>query len=327
MNPKQGLLALLGDGCSDKLFFSPGGPSCQSIAMHERLNAMKTLTEGNVHSRSLPEAGTVSRRDLLGVAALSGLGLFTPALLAGCGGASASGLNYTAALQEAQTAACEVLGQGSATALGVALVIPERTVWAQSYGLVDLTTRQAPTASTMFAIASASKIFATVAIMQLVEQGLLKLDEPVLHYLPSFRMADPRFTAITVRMLLNHSSGFPGATYRNNYTSKPASGHAEMTFATLAAERLKAAPGYMNVYCNDGFTMLELLVKAVTAMSYADYVRSAILDPLGLKNTSFTLTPFADASFARFHIDGVAQPEEFVGSQASGGLYTTPTDL
>lgn len=140
-------------------------------------------------------------------------------------------------------------------------------------------------------------------------------------------MLDARYTAITVRMLLNHSSGFPGTIYRSIFTTRPASGYSEQVLATLAQERLKAAPGYMSVYCNDGFTLLEILIEAVTGQHYADYVQSAILDPLGMKHSAFTGEPFASGSYATAYRAGIAQPQEFVGAQASGGLYTNPTDM
>ncbi len=267
----------------------------------------------------------VSRRTLMQLAGVSGLGLASPVLLAAC--AHTSTPNYEAARQEAQTAAQEVLRLGSATALGFALVSAERMVWADSYGYADLPTQQAPSATTMFGIGSTSKMFATVAVMQLVEQGRVELDAPLLRYLPTFRMLDARYTAITVRMLLNHSSGFPGTIYRSIFTTRPASGYAEQVLAALAQERLKAAPGYMSVYCNDGFTLIELLVREVTGKRYADYVQSAILDPLGMKHSAFTGEPFAPGSYATAYRAGVAQPQEFVGAQASGGLYTNPTDM
>ena len=267
----------------------------------------------------------VSRRTLMQLAGVSGLGLASPVLLAAC--AHTSTPNYEAARQEAQTAAQEVLRLGSATALGFALVSAERMVWADSYGYADLPTQQAPSATTMFGIGSTSKMFATVAVMQLVEQGRVELDAPLLRYLPTFRMLDARYTAITVRMLLNHSSGFPGTIYRSIFTTRPASGYAEQVLAALAQERLKAAPGYMSVYCNDGFTLIELLVREVTGKRYADYVQSAILDPLGMKHSAFTGEPFAPGSYATVYRAGVAQPQEFVGAQASGGLYTNPTDM
>ena len=65
--------------------------------------------------------------------------------------------------------------------------------------------------SPVYGAGSVSKIYTTVAVMQLAEAGKLELDTPVVKYLPAFKMADPRYKDITVRMLLNHSSGLMGS--------------------------------------------------------------------------------------------------------------------
>ena len=236
-------------------------------------------------------------------------------------------LTYSLTLQEAQSAAQEILSQNVVTSLGIALVTSDRLVWATNFGFADLDPQQVPSATTRFGIGSTSKMFAAAAVMQLAEQGYVELDEPLVGYVPSFRMADPRYTNITVRMLLNHASGLPGSNYRDIFTFQPIPGYADNVLAALAEERLKAAPGYMEVYCNDGFTLVEILVKAMTGQSYADYVQAAIFAPLGMTNSAFTEVPFLDDTYAKVYRSGVAQPEEFVGAQASGGLYTTPTDL
>jgi CubicO group peptidase (beta-lactamase class C family) len=236
-------------------------------------------------------------------------------------------LTYAQTLQEAQAAAQEILSLGVVTSLGVALVTADRMVWATNYGFADLDTRQPPSATTLFGIGSTSKMFAAAAVMQLAERGLVELDAPLAGYVPSFRMSDPRYTNITVRMLLNHASGLPGSNYRNTFTFQPIPGYADNVLAALAEERLKAAPGYMEVYCNDGFTLVEILVQAVTGQSYAEYVQAAIFDPLGMTHSAYTETPFPDGAYAKFYLSGIAQPEEFVGAKATGGLYTTPTDL
>ena len=179
-------------------------------------------------------------------------------------------LTYSQTLQEAQSAAQEILSQGVVTSLGVALVTADRLVWTTNFGFADLDKKQAPSATTRFGIGSTSKMFAAAAVMQLVERGLVELDAPMVRYVPSFRMADPRYTNITVRMLLNHASGLPGTNARDIFTFQPMPGYADHVLAALAEERLKAAPGYMAVYCNDGFTLVEILVKAMTGQSYAD---------------------------------------------------------
>lgn len=99
--------------------------------------------------------------------------------------------SYSAAIHEAQDAAYEVLSQGG-TSVGIALVTRDKVVLAGGYGMADIASSASVTADTMFPIGSVSKMFAAVAIMQLVDRGLVDLDKPLVNYLPSFRMVDPR---------------------------------------------------------------------------------------------------------------------------------------
>ncbi len=246
-------------------------------------------------------------------------------LLAGCRRPTAP--TYPAALQEAETAAHEVIRQGATPSLGIALVSRDRVVWARTFGVADVEKGTPATGATRFGIGSVSKLFAAVAVMQLVEQGKVDLDAPLVRYLPSFRMADPRHAGITVRMLLDHSSGLPGSTYRNGFSFAPLPDYADQVVATLADERLKAPPGHTAVYSNDGFTLVEPLVRAVTGKSYAAYVRSEILEPLGMSGSTYALAPLPDGSFARATRAGVSLDQEFIGPLASGGLVSTPADM
>jgi CubicO group peptidase (beta-lactamase class C family) len=257
----------------------------------------------------------------------STLPLLGIALLAACSG-NAPVPTYSAAIQEGQAAAYDVLRQGGdATSLGIALVNRDGLVWTESFGLADVDAKAAPTAGTMFSIGSVSKVFAAVAVMQLVEQGLVDLDEPLVTYVPTFRMADSRYADITVRMLLDHASGLGGTVWRGSNTYSPDLGYADEVLEDLAQQRLKAAPGYMSVYCNDGFTLVETLVRAVTGLDYAEYVDRHLFQPLGMGHSAFALAPFPEGSFARAYRGGVLQPQEFTNEHASGGVYTTPTDL
>lgn len=79
-------------------------------------------------------------------------------------------------------------------------------------GVYSKTENRALTDDDLYGIGSISKTYTAAAMMKLVEQGKVDLDEPVTAYLPDFTMADPRYTQITVRMLLNHSSGLMGGT-------------------------------------------------------------------------------------------------------------------
>ncbi|MBP1754670.1 MAG: beta-lactamase class protein, partial [Firmicutes bacterium] len=142
------------------------------------------------------------------------------------------------------------------------------------------------TGDNMYGIGSVSKVFTAVAIMQLVEAGKVKLSAPVVSYLPSFTMADKRYKDITVRMLLNHSSGLMGSTFSstmlfddNDTLSMDA------LLQNLKEQRLKADPGAFSVYCNDGFSLAQLVVEKVSGQDFSEYVMNNITKPLNMKNT------------------------------------------
>ena len=233
---------------------------------------------------------------------------------------------YDAAIQEGQTAAQELINQG-ASAVAVALVDDKRIIWSQGFGLADRDTGQMPTDSTMFGIGSVSKMFAAIAVMKLVDQGVVDLDTPLVTYLPAFRMAAAGYENITVRMLLNHSSGFPGTDYRNCVTRSPVPEYLDQVLQTLSMSRLKAPPGYMSVYCNDGFTVTEALVEATTGKSYVQFVQDEILTPLGMANTRYPLSAFPTGSYAKAYVNGAVKPQEFVNTLAAGGAYSTADDV
>jgi CubicO group peptidase (beta-lactamase class C family) len=233
---------------------------------------------------------------------------------------------YDAAIQEGQTAAQELINQG-ASAVAIALVDDKRIIWSQGFGLADRDTGQAPTNTTMFGVGSVSKMFAAIAVMQLVDRGVVDLDTPLVTYLPAFRMASPGYENITVRMLLNHSSGFPGTDYRNADIRSPVPGYLNQVLQTLSISRLKDPPGYMSVYCNDGVTITAALVEAMTGKSYVRFVHDEILTPLGMANTRYPISAFPAGSYAKAYVNGAAKPQEFVNTLAAGAAYGTADDM
>ena len=142
--------------------------------------------------------------------------------------------------------------------------------------------------ATLYGVGSVSKIYTAVAVMQLAESGKLELDQPVVKYLPEFKMADGRYKDITVRMLLNHSSGLMGSSFSSGLLFDDASSLAtDRLLDRLATQRLKADPGAYSVYCNDGFTLAQLVVERVSDINFQDYLHTHVLSPAGLEDTNF----------------------------------------
>lgn len=266
------------------------------------------------------------RREVLRAA---GVGLAVPGLLAGClgGGGGSAPLTYAATIGEARVAILKAMLDSNTSAVSAALIDGERVVWGEAFGTIDKVKHVAPDAQTMFAIGSVSKVLAAISTMILVDRGLVELDAPLVKYVTDFRMASPEYVKVTVRMLLCHQSGFPGSEGRNIFTFVPVADYAAQTRQTLATARLKHEPGELAVYCNDGFTMIEPLVAAVAHKPYAQFVQDEILGPLGMTHSRFPLTSFPDGSYAPAYDGSTRLPQEFVNAYASGGLYSTPSDM
>ena len=303
-----------------------------SEALRQRSNQQPLSELFMPKDRPLLDSACYSRRELFRLAGLSSLGLALPSLLSGCGGNNGGNplpVNYVATVLDARTTILEALAaEHGPSAVSVALVDDRRILWAEAFGYLNKRTGVAPTTETLFGLASGSKVFAAIAILILVDRGLVDLDTPLVHYVPAFRMADGRYTEITLRMLLSHSSGLPGTDYRNASTFVPLAGHVEQILASLLAQRLKHDPGEMAVYCNDGFSLIELVVAAVTGLSYTDFVTRAILTPLEMTHSRFGHEPLPSGGFATtLNAQGEPNPQEYMNNHATGGLYTTPRDL
>ncbi len=137
-----------------------------------------------------------------------------------------------------------------------------------------------------FNVGSVSKVYCAAAVMKLAEEKKLTLDTRISQVLPRFHMADRRYTDITFRMCLNHSSGLPGTGMKMAFqTEFLYEEFKEAFFAYLSKAKLKAAPGSFSVYCNDGFDLAAFAIEEITGETYAGYLRRAVLEPLGAAST------------------------------------------
>ena len=191
---------------------------------------------------------------------------------------------YQSAIITARTEAWRSINSGISGSATVAIMDQGQLVYTEGFGMADRTRSVPVDADTIFNIGSISKLFCATAVMLLVDDGLMELDNPVVEYLPEFTMADDRYRDITVRMLLDHSSGFPGSCYANmiGYQAKPDVFHD--TLDNLSRTTLKHAPGEMAPYCNDGFTLAEMLVERVSGQLYRFFIGKNIPTALNGKD-------------------------------------------
>jgi len=233
---------------------------------------------------------------------------------------------FTTTIKEGRKAVRAALKETKATSASVALVANGKVVWRQTFGRGN-TAGKKPSPKAMYGVGSVSKTVTAIAVMQLVDEGKVSLDAPVVRYIPDFSMKSPQYRQITVRMLLNHSAGLPGTDYADGITYKPVGSYVDRVLRGLRDSRLKTTPGAMNVYCNDCFTLAGLVVERVSGMPFTDYVAKNIFDPLGMTNSAYLTSTPLPGKVAPLVQKGKVDPLQIPNILAAGGLMSTSDDM
>ena len=189
---------------------------------------------------------------------------------------------------------------------------------------------QAAAEPLMYGIGSTSKVVTAAAVMRLADEGKLDLKKPLITYIPEFEMADERYRRITPEMLLDHSSGLPGSTLNNAMLlgDSDTENH-DLLLARLKKQRLKSDPGDIQVYCNDGFTLAEILVERVTGLSFTEYIDREFSENLGLTQFKTPQSGNLSGRLAKIYDEGTGEelPPEHANVIGSGGIYATAMDV
>lgn len=171
--------------------------------------------------------------------------------------------------------------------LAIAVTRGEEVVYTRAFGVRNIIRRDTLRPEHLFHMASVSKPFVATAVMQLVEQGRMDLDEPVVSYLPYFELADGQYGEITVRQMLNHTSGMPDVHDYEWDNPQYDEGAAERYVRSLRTEQMIAAPGELWAYSNMAFDVLGDVIAKISGRTFEDYVKANILDPLGMTESTF----------------------------------------
>ncbi|MBF9130652.1 beta-lactamase family protein [Plantactinospora sp. S1510] len=220
---------------------------------------------------------------------------------------------------------------GRAAYPGIAVTITKgsQVLYAGGYG--HDSAGAAVTATTPMPAASVSKSFTALAVMQLVEAGKVTLESPVRDYLPDFRIADPRGAQITVRQLLDQTSGITDSTLPEKSLPQPdslAGAATRARSATLAVE-----PGTRHFYTNTNYHLAARLVEVVAGEPFTDYLRRHVFEPIGMgATTTINQTPRdlpRDVRKGHVYAYGASipavEPKRFVNG--SDGVISTASDM
>ena len=170
--------------------------------------------------------------------------------------------------------------------LSVAIVKDQQLVWSKAYGYANLEKKVPMDPGTLCSICSISKLFTSVAIMQLWEQGKIRLDDSVSMYIPEFTLQqDFESVPITIRALLTHSAGLPRESKQPYWTDPFRFPTVKEINDSLGKQHTIYPASTMFQYSNLGMSLLGQIVAKVSGMPYEKYVEENILKPLQLKDT------------------------------------------
>ncbi|MGH1259184.1 MULTISPECIES: serine hydrolase domain-containing protein [Bacillus] len=216
------------------------------------------------------------------------------------------------------------------TSVQYALIDNGKLTLSGQAGKNDMEGEQPLTKDTLYGIGSVSKMYATAAVMKLVDEGKVDLDAPVVNYVPDFNMKDVRYKRITPRMLLNHSSGLQGSTLSNAFLFNDNDTYShDFLLQQLSNQSLKADPGAFSVYCNDGFTLAEILVERVSGMSFTKFLHQWFTEPLKMNHTKTPQDKWRDEKRAGLYFPAYhgQLPIESVNVIGTGGVSSTAEDM
>jgi len=167
------------------------------------------------------------------------------------------------------------------------VVVDQQALWKSAYGYADLASKRPAAVDTIYSICSISKLFTSVAAMQLRDAGKLRLDDPVAKHLPWFTIARsaPDGPEITIEGLFTHASGLPREADAPYWTDANFPTHDQIVAGLRQQQTLYPAEKYFQ-YSNLGMSLLGEIVAAESGMPYGDYAQRNVLQPLGLAHTT-----------------------------------------
>lgn len=213
--------------------------------------------------------------------------------------------------------------------LSVAFMRDGEIAFAKSYGLADIAGKKPVTPDTAFAVGSITKQFTCACVMLLAEDGKLAIDDPVAKYYPHLTRAKD----ITLRDLMNHTSGYPDyypLDFLDRRMLKPTA--LDALVKEYAGGKLDFEPGSRFSYSNTGFNILGGVVEKVSGKPFGDFLDERLLKPLKLTRTKFGSPPPGGPTATGYTAFALgdpepAKPEADGWIDAAGALWSTPSDL
>ena len=207
------------------------------------------------------------------------------------------------------------------------------TIYSRCFGVADMETKSPVTFATNFCIASVSKQFSAVALIQLAEQGVLSLNDPLSKFFPEFQA--PFFNDITLHNILSHTSGIPDARSRSDRNFVLYSTDVESVGYMKTLDHLNFTPGTQYDYINPTFQLIYQIVERATGTHFEDYMNRSVFDRAGMQSCCY-FEPDREISHMAHGYErddkGVWHEydygeETFFATKADGALYCSINDF
>jgi CubicO group peptidase (beta-lactamase class C family) len=210
---------------------------------------------------------------------------------------------------------------------GAVLIVDHgNIVLSKGAGLVDRNGTETINADTVFRLGSVSKQFTATAIILLQQKGLLSIDDTVATHLAGF----PNGDTITIKHLLQHTSGIPNYTALENFGSITTQYHTpEQLIAIFKNLPLEFSPGSRFNYSNSGYALLGYLIEAVSGLSYQEFITTEIFTPLNMTRSGYGESTFGSDNIAYGYMPSGndAVTIDMSVPYAAGALTSTLNDL
>lgn len=215
--------------------------------------------------------------------------------------------------------------------MAIAVVTDGEVSWTGAYGDADREPNRPMTPDTLCRLQSITKSLTAWGAMALIEREEIGLDTSVREYIPDAKLPDSdAWDEVTVRRLLSHTAGLPEGIYTNYSpeSSIPSLDEAVRGNAGTPPARPEESPGTTFRYSNPGYVLLELLIEEVTGQAYAEYMQTAVFEPLGTDTPTFDLDDALQSGLATSHerSGDVVEPYR-EAALAHGMLFATVEDI
>ena len=195
-----------------------------------------------------------------------------------------------ARLRAAEAWLTTTLGHESVPGASVGIIHDQDTVWAKGFGYANLSEKTPADADTLYSVCSISKLFTSIGVMQLRDQGKIDLDQPVATYLDWFDIGDIKEAdePVTARGILSHVAGLPREAATPYWTDISFPSRETVRKGLKTQDKLYRPYDYYQ-YSNLGMTLLGEMVEKTSGRPYDAYIRDEILTPLGMTRTTTEL--------------------------------------